>query len=678
MRVAAIVLAVIVVVVGAAVIILKSDVPRQIAQWQASAQLGRKVTIGDLDIHFLPKLRIVVKDLAVANMETGTTPNMVEIARTDATIDFWALLRGKLDVLLLTVDRPVIVAEKDKSGRGNWQFHANEPATQAAPNFPVRKLLVHQGEVTYRDPTQQIDVNVAIDSTQTGDSGVERLKLDGKGRYEGSDFKLSGVADTVLNLQNKDQPYTFELEASVGETKARIAGTLKEPLRAEGLAADLHLEAHDAYDLYQLTGVAIPPTPPYKLDGKLYRDGSVWRLDPFTGQVGQSDLRGNLTFDTGGERPKLSGDLTSNKLRFADFGGFVGAKVGDTGESGIQRVQRKSEQKQAEGKPTRPPPKTSSATAIPDTEIDFERLKAMDAAVKFRSTSIEMPIVPMKEVATEISLDNGLLRVKPLRFAIGDGKIDFNLTLNGRQKPAKIDAAMSATRVPLGEVLRSLERELQQYETSTGTIGGSAEIRGQGNSPKALLGSSNGHLGLAMENGRIGTLLTALIRLDVARALGIQVTGNKPIPVRCMIAQFEFIDGIMGSKTLVLDTTDSNITGEGSINFKTEQVNFRIVPHPKEFSPLSARAPINISGTLGNISVLPDPAVTGARAAIAALLGTVLTPLAVPLAFLDAGLGKDSDCAKFVNEVRARSEQQKNQGSRSGETGKPPAPAPAR
>lgn len=674
MRVVAIVLAVIVVVIGAAVIVLKSDVPRRIAEWQASATLGRKVTIGELDIGLPPKLRIIVKNLAIANMDTGTAENMVEIERTEAVVDFWALLRGKLDVLLIALDRPLIVAEKDKSGRANWQFHdRNEPATEAAPNFPVRKLLVHEGQVIYRDPTEQIDIGIGIDSTPAGEAGVERMKLDGKGRIAGNDFKLTGVADTVLNLQNKDQPYAIELEASAGQTHARIAGTLKEPLRAEGLVADLHLEAHDAYDLYQLTGIAIPPTPPYKLDGKLYRDGQIWRLEPFTAQVGQSDLRGKLTFDVGGERPKLSGDLTSKKLRFADFGGFVGAKVGDTGESGIQRVQRKSEEKQAQGKPTRPPPKTSSATALPDTEIDFERLKAMDAAIHFRGTSIEAPIVPVHEVATELTLDNGLLRVKPLRFAIGEGKIDLTLTLNGRQKPASYDAAMSVTRVPLGEILRAVERKLKQYQTSTGTIGGRAEIKGQGNSVKGLLSTANGHLGLAMEKGEIGSILIEALGFDIAETLGFAIEGNKPVPLRCMIADFEFIDGIMGSKTFVIDTTDTNITGEGSINFKTEQVHFRLVPHPKDFSPFTTRAPININGTLGNVSITPDATVLGARGALAALLGVVLTPFAAPLAFIDVGLGKDSDCAAFVQEVRTRIERQKNQGTPSGETGRPPA-----
>jgi uncharacterized protein involved in outer membrane biogenesis len=228
--------------------------------------------------------------------------------------------------------------------------------------------------------------------------------------------------------------------------------------------------------------------------------------------------------------------------------------------------------------------------------------------------------------------------------------------------------------VPLGEVLRSFERKLQQQQTSVGTLGGRAEIKGRGNSLKAILASSNGHLGLAMEEGQIGLMLLELIGLDAAESLGVLLAGNKPVPLRCFIADFEFIDGILGSKTFLIDTKDTNVVGEGAVNFKTERIDFRLTPYPKDFSPFSGRSPIVIDGSLNDISIRPETAPLAARLGLAAVLSAVLTPLAAPLAFLDVGLGKDSDCAAFVNDVRARMQQQKRDGPRSGEPG-PTAPS---
>ena len=108
------------------------------------------------------------------------------------------------------------------------------------------------------------------------------------------------------------------------------------------------------------------------------------------------------------------------------------------------------------------------------------------------------------------------------------------------------------------------------------------------------------------------------------------------------------------------------------MNFKDEKVEFRMAPHPKDFSPLTARTPIDISGLLNNVKIRPEATPLVARLGLATALSAVLTPLAAPLAFVDIGLGKDSDCSAYIREVRGRIEKQKKDGVRSGE------PAPSR
>jgi len=132
-----------------------------------------------------------------------------------------------------------------------------------------------------------------------------------------------------------------------------------------------------------------------------------------------------------------------------------------------------------------------------------------------------------------------------------------------------------------------------------------------------------------------------------------------------------FHNGIMGSKAFIIDTTDTNISGEGAVNFRDEKVDFHIVPRPKDFSPLTARTPIDISGPLNNVKIRPEATPLVARLGLATALSAVLTPLAAPLAFVDIGLGKDSDCGAYIREVRSRIEIQKKEGVRSGEPAQP-------
>src|SRR5690606_36207811 len=112
-------------------------------------------------------------------------------------------------------------------------------------------------------------------------------------------------------------------------TRAHARSTLLDPLRLRDFDLQLELAGQDLEDLFPLVGVALPPTPPYRLDGRLTRDidgpRSTWHYDGFSGVVGQSDLAGSAAFTTGGERPFLQADLRSNRLDFDDLAGFVGA-----------------------------------------------------------------------------------------------------------------------------------------------------------------------------------------------------------------------------------------------------------------------------------------------------------------------------------------------------------------
>ena len=67
----------------------------------------------------------------------------------------------------------------------------------------------------------------------------------------------------------------------------------------------------------------------------------------------------------------------------------------------------------------------------------------------------------------------------------------------------------------------------------------------------------------------------------------------------------------MGVHTLVFDTANSVVSGEGRIDLRDEKVNLVVVPEPKNLSPLSLRSFIRVTGGFKNVSVFPDPIKTG-------------------------------------------------------------------
>src|SRR5690606_18173173 len=108
-------------------------------------------------------------------------------------------------------------------------------------------------------------------------------------------------------------------------------------------------------------------------------------------KVGASDLHGSLTFVARQPRPKLSGKLTSEQLRFADLGPLIGADS--------------NAEKQKRGQASRQP----GDKVLPVEEFRTERWRDMDADVEFTGKRIvHSDQLPISDLYTHLVLNDGL------------------------------------------------------------------------------------------------------------------------------------------------------------------------------------------------------------------------------------------------------------------------------
>jgi hypothetical protein len=95
------------------------------------------------------------------------------------------------------------------------------------------------------------------------------------------------------------------------------------------------------------------------------------------------------------------------------------------------------------------------------------------------------------------------------------------------------------------------------------------------------------------------------------------------------------------------------ITGKGAVDLKSEKLDVSIYGQPKKLRFFRVKSPIELGGTLRQPSFGLKPGNTPTQAGIAVAAGTLLTPIAAALAFIDPGLAKDADCSALLNEAKA-------------------------
>ena len=173
------------------------------------------------------------------------------------------------------------------------------------------------------------------------------------------------------------------------------------------------------------------------------------------------------------------------------------------------------------------------------------------------------------------------------------------------------------------------------------------DFQGRGASVAQILGSASGQVAVLMGKGEISNILLEFIGLDGGEVVKFLVRGDRNVQLRCAAAAFDVNQGLMTSKAIVLDTTDTVVNGRGQVSLAHETLDIVLEPAPKDRSILSLRSPLRIGGTFASPSAGPDKGALAGRAGIALLLGAI-NPLLALAATIETGPGQDADCSEVL------------------------------
>ncbi|MBA2689305.1 MAG: AsmA family protein, partial [Burkholderiales bacterium] len=366
--------------------------------------------------------------------------------------------------------------------------------------------------------------------------------------------------------------------------------------------------------------------------GRLGHAGKLWEFQKFSGRVGDSDLSGDVKVDTSGARPKLMGDMSSRVLDIDDLGGIIGAPP-KTGRGETASASQKQAAAKAE----------ASSRVLPTAEFRLGRLRAMDADVKLKAASIRRKDLPIDHLAAHILLNDGVLKLSPLNFGVAGGNIVSDIAVDGRSERLAANAAVKFNKLQLNKLFPNVDLT----KSGVGSFSGRAKLAGEGNSFAKLMASANGEVAVVSTGGKISNLLLEIAGIDGAEIIKFLLGGDRTATLRCAVGEFKVTKGVMKTEVLVFDTSDTNISGNGTIDLNNETLNLTFIPLPKDRSILSGRSPLHATGTFKDPKFAPDKGALAARGGAALLLG-LINPLAALIPLIETGPGKDSDCKALI------------------------------
>ncbi len=606
-----------------------------IGRW-ASAEYDRDIVLaGDLDVRpFSWTPSVSIEGLRVGGPAWAREKDTLRVGRIEASVRLRKLFAGQLEVPDLMLTRPEAVLIVDQQGRQSWALNPNRK-DDSGQNLPaIQRLTITDGRLIFDEQRRGMTLNARLDAREAAEGSESEdepggFRLTGDGALNGEPLELRIEGAPFVNIR-RDRPYAFNAELSGAGTTVSADGRVTRPFDLRRFTADLTLEGRDLNDLYLITGIAAPNTPPYRLAGKLERNRSRWTFNDFAGRVGSSDLGGDVAVDRVEGRLFVEADLASRSLDIDDLAAVLGAKPEVTPSGTVA----------TSGSPTR---------LLPDAPLQVERLRQMDGRLSYAAASVKRNNFEIRQVELGAALKDSVLNLDPVAFDFSRG------ALRGK---ARINAArdMPYTHVDFrlaGYPLESIIPARNGAPTVTGVALGRARLEGPGASVHELAANARGNISLVVPQGRIRRAFAELLGINVGAGLLRLLGGDiSTTPIRCGVADFLVRDGVATAQTLVIDTEVVLTRGAGTIDLESETLNLRLDGETKQPRLLRVWAPITVQGSLVSPRLGVDTAAIAGQGGLAGALGALVNPLVALLPFVDPGLAEDADCGALIASAR--------------------------
>lgn len=662
---------------------LKEPLARQVYE-----RTGRELRIeGDLDLTpGWPLPRIRAGKVSFSNPGWARERDMFTVEQAEVALSLPRLLARRIHLSEVLLASPVVNLQIASDNRKTWLLDREQRDEDS--RIGVGRLRIDEGRLVFYDPARRTDL--AADFSITGEnspSGAQTswrklweardargdadrsaesgVQFTVKGRYKGAIVDGTGRGGSVFSIRDENFAYPLEFSGRLADAGVSVNGTVNGLTTFAAMDAMITARGRSLDALAPVIGVALPPSRPYQVAGRIQHAQNHWHLQALKAKLGGSDFAGELRYEgSAADRD----DTTQGKLDNKDKQN--GSK--DPGTGGIQTLRTlrgtlTSTLLQLEDLPGRGDERKDTSRRkdplFPQTRFDTRNWQGWDADLDLKAARIVAGRLPFTDVSLRLRLQQGQARLEPLNARLAGGQLDGSLSLDGSRQPAQGKAGLRLRGVQLAELMPAAQRASGKLDT--GRMDGSLLLEGSGASVDALLGAADGRLSLLVDGGTVSNYLLEKVGIDLWEMLKFKIQGDQGIRIRCGVADFGVRKGIAQANLAVLDTEDTKVTITGHANLRDQTLDLTLHPEPKDMSLISLRSPIRVTGPMSGPEIAPDKGRLSARG-LGALALAVINPLLALAPLVETGPGLDSDCGQLVKDARALQARQAGQGGHQG------------
>ncbi|MDJ0971752.1 MAG: AsmA family protein [Kiloniellales bacterium] len=457
-----------------------------------------------------------------------------------------------------------------------------------------------------RDPNTEgtLDLGIPEGRIEAGVGTPITLALDG--RIDQTPVKIDIRTDSLASFAEPKSSLSATLNVKLLNAELEFTGTTPLPVAAQNLRFELDFSGERASDFDELLQVSLPPWGPYRLSGAFGSRESGYFIEDLQLGVGSSTLTGKLDLDTTAERPRLDLAFAAPKIQLDDFetGDWSPGEGGEVSED------------------------TTETGAEDDGDVaellSPQVMRSLDAALAVEVTEVLSGEDRLGNGRLEAALQDGRLTVEPIAVEVPGGKVEVGFALEPSESDISLEARAKIDGFDYGVLARRIDPESE----TGGVLNLDVDIKTRGPELAEAMGGAEGHIDFGVWPKDLEADLFDLWAVNLFTSV-LPSLDSEASTVNCLIGRFVIEDGMMRPTALLVDTSRIQASGDGTIDFKKNTIDFRAAPRSKRPEMFSAQTPIRVRGRFEDFEL---------GVSTGALAGTVFrmitSPVVVPFEWI--------------------------------------------
>ena len=536
---------------------------------------------------------IIVRDVHIAQPDWAGDGDLLRLNEARFRVPVLRAIRGQVepDGIRITGLRAHLI--RDEAGRRNWERDRKDDAGSGSPTR-LNDLTIEDAVVRYDDAQRNRSANVRIAFDAKG------LRIAGQGTVRGSAVRIAAMGAPIT-----EGSWPFRAEVTGDALSMKLDGRMAQALDTGRFTGKVTASGDSLKTLDAIIEAGLPGTQPVRFTADIERANPDWIITNLNGTIGRSNIAGELKVEKANGRTRLTGKLDSSGFDFDDLADDAGRARGAA-------------------KAARTGPRL-----VPDTDIDIGNIDTTDGRIEFNLRRLlwRSP-APFRSARGVLTMDDRQLTIEPLSSALTRGSVTGRIFIDARGR----EVPMVTIDLKLADSTLST---FAGHGDISGRLRGRAELTGPGRTLRQAVGNANGMVGLVATNGVLPARMASFVGLDIGR--GVTGDSDERARLNCLVFRMDLRGGTGRLNPLVVDTSKSQANVTGTIDMKTDRLNWSLTGAPKQKSLLRYDRPLPIGGTIKNPSAFPPK---GSRSAgtVLRLLGKAITGDQKPLA-TDANCG---------------------------------------